>query len=217
MALKSFSPDFSKYSYDDFRIHSVAMDVFNQLKRIDPNTILAGGAPRDWYFGTIPSDYDIYIKVPSNTSLEKFVNFIMDAITVTNKDLIYDLFQINSSNPNYKKDYLNSVFQIDFKLEAKKSFQLSPFSSFATPGSYRAGALQIMFVNELLDLSDPINLLNSFCCNLSESYFDGSSTLYTDSFLYGVDTKRLLFDRNIAPAYKNKMLRKFPNFTLDFK
>lgn len=34
--------------------------IMYQMKLIDPNALLAGGAPRDWYFGNPCNDLDIY-------------------------------------------------------------------------------------------------------------------------------------------------------------
>ena len=38
----------------------IAKSVYSKLKIIDPNCLLAGGAPRDWYFGKECNDLDFY-------------------------------------------------------------------------------------------------------------------------------------------------------------
>lgn len=38
----------------------VAQEVYKKLKIIDPYALLAGGAPRDWYFGNLANDLDFY-------------------------------------------------------------------------------------------------------------------------------------------------------------
>lgn len=38
----------------------VAKKVFESLTKVDPNCILAGGAPRDWYYGKEARDLDFY-------------------------------------------------------------------------------------------------------------------------------------------------------------
>ena len=40
---------------------SVAQNVLNKLEFFDPSCILAGGAPRDWYFGNLANDLDFYV------------------------------------------------------------------------------------------------------------------------------------------------------------
>jgi len=39
---------------------AIAQTVYEKLKVIDPHCILAGGAPRDWYFGNECNDLDFY-------------------------------------------------------------------------------------------------------------------------------------------------------------
>lgn len=39
---------------------AIAKEVYKHLKIVDPYCILAGGAPRDWYFNTLASDLDFY-------------------------------------------------------------------------------------------------------------------------------------------------------------
>lgn len=39
---------------------SIAKDIMDGIKIIDPYALLAGGAPRDWYFGNPCNDLDIY-------------------------------------------------------------------------------------------------------------------------------------------------------------
>lgn len=39
----------------------VAQKVLNKLELFDPSCILAGGAPRDWYFGNLANDLDFYV------------------------------------------------------------------------------------------------------------------------------------------------------------
>ena len=51
---------------------NIAKEVLHKLEIIDPLTILAGGAPRDWFFGNKANDLDFYIHVDecmSNTQL----------------------------------------------------------------------------------------------------------------------------------------------------
>lgn len=39
----------------------IADEIINKLRAVDPYCIVAGGAPRDWYFGNPANDLDIYI------------------------------------------------------------------------------------------------------------------------------------------------------------
>lgn len=45
----------------------VAIDIYEKLRLIDPHCILAGGAPRDWYFGEKAKDLDYYFVSTAST------------------------------------------------------------------------------------------------------------------------------------------------------
>lgn len=46
----------------------VALAVYDRLSIIDPECILAGGAPRDWYMGNPCNDLDFYFASPASTA-----------------------------------------------------------------------------------------------------------------------------------------------------
>lgn len=48
----------------------IARKVLAKLEILDPNAILAGGAPRDWFLGKEAKDLDFYIHLP-NIQMEK--------------------------------------------------------------------------------------------------------------------------------------------------
>lgn len=45
----------------------VATKILHKLECADPHAILAGGAPRDWYFNRPANDLDFYIHLPHST------------------------------------------------------------------------------------------------------------------------------------------------------
>lgn len=47
----------------------VADKVLNMVKAIDTTSVIAGGAPRDWYLGIPATDLDVYIRIQYNPSL----------------------------------------------------------------------------------------------------------------------------------------------------
>ena len=47
---------------------SIAREVLNKLEITDPNCILAGGAPREWWFGKEANDLDLYVYWGENTT-----------------------------------------------------------------------------------------------------------------------------------------------------
>ena len=53
--------------------------VYKKLRMADPYCILAGGAPRDWYYGMVAKDLDFYFYTSGETirSVEKQLNSLM--------------------------------------------------------------------------------------------------------------------------------------------
>lgn len=45
----------------------VAKEILSKLECADPHAILAGGAPRNWYFGKEANDLDFYVYLPQTT------------------------------------------------------------------------------------------------------------------------------------------------------
>jgi hypothetical protein len=50
---------------------AVANKLINEFEVIDPNCIIAGGAPRNWYFGKPANDLDLYVYTPDKTYTER--------------------------------------------------------------------------------------------------------------------------------------------------
>lgn len=49
----------------------IADEILVLLTRLDPNVVIAGGAPRDWMLGNLAADLDIYIYIPGSTSFRQ--------------------------------------------------------------------------------------------------------------------------------------------------
>lgn len=47
----------------------VARSLLNKLRLVDPFAMIAGGAPRDWYFGNEAKDLDIYMRLPNHNTI----------------------------------------------------------------------------------------------------------------------------------------------------
>lgn len=57
----------------------VADYVLSQLEIIDPYCILAGGAPRDWYFNEVANDLDFYMYIRPCT-LDRLLGMLQQAL-----------------------------------------------------------------------------------------------------------------------------------------
>lgn len=51
----------------DTLYQKVALEILHKLEGADPYAILAGGAPRDWYFDKLANDLDFYVYLPPAT------------------------------------------------------------------------------------------------------------------------------------------------------
>lgn len=49
----------------------IADEILIKLEVLDRYCILAGGAPRDWYFGNLAADLDFYLHVRDNSFIEQ--------------------------------------------------------------------------------------------------------------------------------------------------
>ena len=83
-----------------------AQIVLNTLCTIDKNCILAGGAPRDWYFNKPATDLDFFVYIPNSIS----DNTIIDLIS--NLFVIDEIKNNNAYMPYIKNPNLRFVFQI---------------------------------------------------------------------------------------------------------
>ena len=53
----------------------IAREILHSLEIIDPNCILAGGAPRNWFFNKLANDLDFYIYIPDETMFRTELRF----------------------------------------------------------------------------------------------------------------------------------------------
>lgn len=83
-----------------------AQVVFNTLCTIDNDCILAGGAPRDWYFNKPATDLDFFIYLPDLVSDTIIINLISYLFVI-------DEIKNNAYTPYTKNPNLRFVFQIN--------------------------------------------------------------------------------------------------------
>ncbi len=46
-----------------------AKELLDKLRVVDPFVMIAGGAPRDWYFNTPAKDLDVYMRLPNHNTI----------------------------------------------------------------------------------------------------------------------------------------------------
>lgn len=88
---------------------AVAKKVFSVIKnKLDQYAIIAGGAPRDWYFGNPCKDVDIFIN-PTKNSGQWLVNFLVnEGCDVTKKVASEDLLE------HYRSEHIRNVIWFSY-------------------------------------------------------------------------------------------------------
>ncbi len=64
----------------------IAREVLHKLEAIDPSCILAGGAPRNWFFGKEANDLDFYIHLPEEQCYKSALRFKRVGLEVKHVD-----------------------------------------------------------------------------------------------------------------------------------
>lgn len=99
----------------------IAKEVLHKLEVIDPSCILAGGAPRNWFFGKEANDLDFYIHLPSET--------------------------MYSTELRFKRAGLE-VNHVDYKSEKWKDYGIMKHLFRIYEGDYRGQKVQVMVMDE---------------------------------------------------------------------
>lgn len=91
----------------------IALEILHKLEAVDPTCILAGGAPRNWYFNKEANDLDFYIHLPNETLENTGLRFKRLGLNLTHVDyksdawkeygVMVDLFRIYDGNYSGQK------------------------------------------------------------------------------------------------------------------
>lgn len=95
----------------------VAEEVLDQLFSIDPFAIVAGGAPRDWYFNQPARDIDVFFHVAERTQItmiEHMLAHVGFAINRTNDG--HHLPDIYKKNPKLRCVFNAKAQEVDVQL-----------------------------------------------------------------------------------------------------
>ena len=175
---------------------NIADRVLHQIMIIDPEAIVSGGAPRDWYMGKSCSDIDVYFKSAADDSrlreqIARALDTPIELVIV--KGNYYSKRHLDS--PYGPKRYsgnanIRAVFDI---LVDDKKVQL------------------IVITNETHSINEQL-----MGCSLSQiEYTPSLGIMASCPFLISVGTKALIFDLDICNndiVWMDKIRRKFPDF-----
>ncbi len=172
---------------------AIAEEVLKKLETFDPTCILAGGAPRDWYFGNDANDLDFYVYFRPDFFAQKWrYNKILESV-----GLKFNQKGIGEFPENYKKNpHLIAVYD----------------------GKYKGEKIQIMFMNKKT-FDCVVNLFPFGICQAwwkgSKFYYDGSDIHTTRYFDESVKHKILRLVNDLysnEDGYIQKIRDRFPDY-----
>ncbi|AUR99348.1 coil containing protein [Vibrio phage 1.264.O._10N.286.51.F2] len=169
----------------------IAKEVLEELEVIDPFCILAGGAPRDWFFGNVAADLDFYVYDAAHLSqsvwTERLGKTLLDV-----KPL--GLIEGKSNE------------EIDHEYTAMKDLR------YVFEGEYMGATIQVM----IMDKPTFGCVVDNFCMDNSKIWWKGGRVQPTPEFLLANATRTLRVCPDHAPKqrYIDKMVEKFPTYKL---
>lgn len=101
----------------------VAQEIYEKLKIIDPYALLAGGAPRDWYFGSLANDLDFYF-FSTGVTVSSVENQLSNIMGVKVNAVKYD--EDSHQHGQYKSmSFLRCVLEAEIEGEKVQFMQLT--------------------------------------------------------------------------------------------
>jgi hypothetical protein len=166
---------------------NIAKEVLSKLEVIDPTCILAGGAPRDWYFEKLASDLDFYVYFRPDFAYQKW-------------RYAKQLEKIGLNN-----------FYIKGKAEFPENYKRNPYLITALEGKYKEEKIHIMFMSEKTFSC----VVNYFPFGICQVWWKGEEIKTTENFKESVNHKILRLLNNLysdADGYIQKIKDKFPDY-----
>ena len=151
------------------------------------------------------------------------------------KDLLSQISQVICLAGGAPRDFYlkNPITDYDFYVHSTTSLSISTLESLGFTEIYIANtdsyphilASQVIYCNYgdylinivvLPELLTTQQVLDTFSCTLSKCYFDfdTNTVVATKELRLAVSTRSLVFTDNIRDNYRDKMLRKFPRYTV---
>ena len=170
---------------------SVVDKVMNKIFPIAPNAIVAGGAPRDWFFGKVARDVDIFLYRP-------------DLVTTSNIIAVFSSIKLNLH-------YLEFLYSENGDRTGHGTYISNPLISHVLECTYSGVNFQFIFMTE----STFTSVVPHFPLNMSRIWYKDGELHPTGEFLHGVNTKSLIkMDEIYADGhtYIDKIRKYFPDY-----
>lgn len=164
----------------------ILTNVLPILRLYDYDLVIAGGCPRDWYFGNPCKDIDIYLNTPNSPQeLEHKLEYLSYALGSSFKDKTKE-----NEDPRRYAKLDNGIVRV---LEC---------------------TLDGLTMDFILTKNEAHKAPNSFCCSLSNISLDLDSLipLPTSSFMSSVNSNKAVYYGDITEdhQYYKRMVEKFP-------
>lgn len=174
----------------------VAKKVLDKIKALDSRAIIAGGAPRDWYFGNLANDIDIFYFFETNTyclqDIRQQLNILKCLLNIEDIKVL----GIDPRNQaQWVDDFSNYIENPDIR------------------NVYEATIDNVKF--QFICLTKRNVQVGSFAYNMCQAWSNGVWIGTSKLFDFGVK-KKLLIETGTLYAntdkFKKKMINKFPDY-----
>ena len=177
----------------------IAKEVLDKVKVLDDRAIIAGGAPRDWYFNNLANDIDIFYYHEDGDwgldNIRRQVGLLKVLLGVENIDVIGFNSALGKDKAEPKDDFNNYLKNPDI---------VNVFECVIEGVKFQFIQLKKRNVN-----------VNKFAYNMCQAWSNGEWIKTTHAFDLGVK-KELLIETDVLYAntnkFKQKMISKFPTY-----
>ena len=178
----------------------IAKEVLEALEILDPNCILAGGAPRDWYLGKPAKDLDFYFQGLTDSALGKVIRQLSKVLGVPEESFVHLCGTQNplgdGDNPPYKGEYsrMKNLVRV-IELE------------------YLGIKIQFMEMSE-----KTFGVVEEFSCVICQFRWKGYEVKGTKQALSSVENKVITFKEGYGDEHKHvkKMKERFYWYVFKF-
>ncbi len=162
--------------------------VLDKLYYLDPSSIIAGGAPRDWYFDKTCSDIDVYFYYRPDISTSIVEDILTKVFDVDMKSLGSASSHANQEHRYLRDKNISNVWEFE----------------------YFGKTVQLIRRN-----IPTFGVTHSFALNLSMIWFKNNGIVPEEPFLNGVKLKSIVKMNDLycdGDKYVQKIRNKFPTY-----
>lgn len=172
--------------------------ILDKLEIIDPNAILAGGAPRDWHMGKHANDLDFYIHLnPSNQAQKntRQIETVLSMVGILDLENISEKSMKNSTGSYACMEHLRTVYEGNYFVSDEDNFI----------------KVQVMVMREpTFDC-----VVDKMGCSLSKIWYKSGHINPSEEFLFALDKKVIYHtdDKTFKSKFASKMRDRFPQYS----